>query len=100
MADIQRYTVDPENLYEHVPASEYPMLREVVLYADHVEAMNAQYERGFDNGVRQGQRDERKDIIGMLRYNTVISIWLTAGDETQRKEAEFVLRCIANPTPE
>jgi len=70
MTDIQRYTVAPYDLLEHVPASEYPSLREVVLYADHVAAIQQAEQRGyadamatsdevFLSGVEQGQRNER-----------------------------------------
>ncbi len=48
MTDIQRWKND--GTLRHSTIGQW------VKYADHVEAMNAQYERGFDNGERKGQR--------------------------------------------
>lgn len=55
MSEIQRYVASAQM---H-PSDDDDSDATFVLYADHVKAMDAQYERGFDNGLRQGQRDER-----------------------------------------
>lgn len=51
MTDMQRYTVDPDDLLEHVPVSMYPSLREVVLASDAEAAIRDAYERGYDEAT-------------------------------------------------
>jgi hypothetical protein len=42
-------------------------------------------------GCTTAYKQAINDVVGMLEYNTIISIYLTCGDEAEKREAQFVL---------
>ena len=82
MSDMQRYTVAPDELMEHVPVSMYPHLREVVLASDAEAAITAAEQRGLDaawaKGLREGQRDMLARCIAAVEAETYMEDALAA----------------------